>query len=57
MKLRAEQTIVAGGSNDAHERLIGEFIERSVFQPDFGLKDMAAREAVTGDGALAAAPT
>ncbi len=36
MKLRAEQTIVGGGSNDAHERPSGEFIERSVFQPDFG---------------------
>ena len=31
-----EQTIVGGASKDAHECLAGEFIERSVFQPDFG---------------------
>jgi hypothetical protein len=36
MNLPAEQTIVGKGWNDAHELLIGEFIERSVFQPDFG---------------------
>lgn len=48
MSLGLQQTIVGGGSNDAHERLTGEFIERSVLQPDIsfaeGIEQLALAE-------------